>query len=417
MLNPTYSTDFHTSNDARSVQVSCAENISQNEFLLFAFEYPPVSGGISRLCAEIGGNMHRESAHAFVLTQDCTIPAPRPVLSEVRVDSRRPLREWWALRWLQKFKRKVAIGKCTTVCGLWYPEGLIAYLAGIRPLVILAHGSELLPVASLWRRSLWSALQRHVLESATLVIANSEYTRDLVLQSAPNAVVEAIPLAVDAQRFTRGDREAAKEKFGLSGKTVLCTVARIHYYKGHDVVLRAIASLAAEEREQIVYLIAGQGPHEPELQNLADTLGVSHQIRWLGFIAESELPEIYHASDLFVLCTRDVPGERSVEGFGMAFLEAQASGIPVVGTKTGGIPAAVKDGEGGWLIEQDDNEKLTEILRLLLRAPESFRNAGEQARQRVLRTCTWHSYGQRFALALQKAGIPSRETKATCKPA
>jgi phosphatidylinositol alpha-1,6-mannosyltransferase len=373
---------------------------TQDDLLLFAFEYPPVSGGIARLCAEIGSGLARNQVNGRVLTQDCPLPVHRAGLPEVRVNSKRPVREWRAFQWLRKQGRKTAI-----VCGVWYPEGLIAYLAGIRPLVILVHGAELLPTVDRWRRPLWKVLQRRVLESASLVIANSEYTNQLVSTVAPNARVETIPLAVDPQRFAPTDRDAAREKYRVTGKRVLCTVARMYPYKGHDVVLRAIASLAADQRERLVYMIVGKGPHEPELRNLAAELGVESNVRWLGFVAEDYLPEVYSASDLFVLCTRAAPEERSVEGFGLVFLEAQSCGTPVVGTRTGGIPAAIQDGEGGWLIEQDDQEALADIIRALVHSPELFRAAGAQARQRILRKHTWAQYMQRFSSALQRAGI------------
>src|SRR5208282_6203945 len=130
------------------------------------------------------------------------------------------------------------------------------------------------------------------------------------------------------------------------------------------------------------------GPYERELRKQAVELGVDSHVRWLGFVSEEELPQVYWASDLFVLCTRDAPEERAVEGFGLVFLEAQSCGVPVVGTRTGGIPAAVQDGEGGWLIAQDDQEALADVIRTLLHSPELFRAAGTQARQRVLREHT-----------------------------
>jgi phosphatidyl-myo-inositol dimannoside synthase len=377
----------------------------QSELLLFAFEYPPFSGGIARLCGEIGETLERGDAKARVLTQDSAVPFPEPGLPEIRVDSRRPMREWRAFRWLRQQLRKTSTIRQTTICGVWYPEGLIAYLAGVRPFVILAHGAELLPTVDRWRRPLWNALQRLVLEKAALVIANSEYTQQLVSSVAPKANIETIPLAVDPDRFAPGDREAAKAKFGVSGKRVLCTVSRIYHYKAHDTVLRAIANLAPEEREQVVYLVVGKGPYERELRKQAIEFGIESHVRWLGFVSEEELPQVYWASDLFVLCTRDAPEERAVEGFGLVFLEAQSCGIPVVGTRTGGIPAAIQDGEGGWLIDQDDNQRLTDIIRKLVRSPESFRAAGKQARQRVLRESTWELYGQRFSSALQNAGL------------
>jgi phosphatidylinositol alpha-1,6-mannosyltransferase len=378
---------------------------TQADLLLFAFEYPPSSGGIARLCAGICGTLERDHVNARILTQDYGTPIPEAGLSEIRVDSRRPLREWRAFQWLRKELRKASTIPQTTICGVWYPEGLIAYLAGVRPLVILAHGAELLPTVDCWRRPLWNALQRLVLENANLVIANSEYTHHLVSTLAPKAHVETIPLAVDPERFAPGDRAAAKSKFGVVGKRVLCTVSRIHRYKAHDMVLRAIANLASEDREQLVYLVAGTGPYEQELRKHAAELGIDSQVRWLGFVSEKELPQVYWASDLFVLCTRDAPEERAVEGFGMVFLEAQSCGTPVVGTRTGGIPTAIQDGEGGWLIEQDDSQKLSEIICQLVHSPEAFRTAGTQARQRVLRESTWECYGQRFSSALQGVGI------------
>jgi phosphatidylinositol alpha-1,6-mannosyltransferase len=248
-------------------------------------------------------------------------------------------------------------------------------------------------------------LQRRVLESASLVIANSQYTRQLVSRVAPNARVEAIPLAVDAQRFAPRDRQTVKEKYGVLGRQVLCTVSRIYPYKGHDIVLRALARLGPADRERIVYLIVGKGPYEPSLRRLAFELQVESNVRWLGFVSEDHLPEVYSASDLFVLCTRDAPEERSVEGFGLVFLEAQSCGTPVVGTRTGGIPAAIENGHGGWLIAQDDEAALTDIIRQLVHSPESFRSVGMQARERVVREYTWDLYLRTFSALLHSVGV------------
>jgi phosphatidylinositol alpha-1,6-mannosyltransferase len=385
---------------------------NQHELLLFAFEYPPISGGIARLCAGIGETLNRDGVNARVLTQDCAVPVLDPSLPEIRVDSRRPIREWRAFQWLRREIRKPFQSRQITICGVWYPEGLVAHLAGVRPLVILAHGAELLPPVGQWRRPFWNALQRLVLENANLVIANSEYTHRLVSRVAPKAHVKTLPLAVDPVRFAPGNRESAKMKLGVSGKRVLCTVSRIHHYKAHDTVLRAIANLTPDEREELVYMVVGEGPHEQALRQQAVGLGIESHVRWLGFVSDEDLPEVYCASDLFVLCTRDAPKERAVEGFGLVFLEAQSCGIPVVGSRIGGIPEAIKDGGGGWLIEQDDCRKLTEIIRQLIDSPELFCVAGTQARQRVLRENTWDLYIQRFLMLLQATEIVHQQTQA-----
>ena len=85
--------------------------------------------------------------------------------------------------------------------------------------------------------------------------------------------------------------------------------------------------------------------------------------------------------------------------------EAQACGTPVVGTRTGGIPDAVREGEGGWLIEQDDAEGLAGILSRLADSPDEFRSAGRAARARVEREFTWERYMTRFVAELASRGI------------
>jgi phosphatidylinositol alpha-1,6-mannosyltransferase len=290
---------------------------------------------------------------------------------------------------------------------VWYPDGLLAQAAGARPRVILAHGSELMPSTARWRREIWRRMLRRVCESADLVVANSEYTRKLVLDKAPEANALAIPLAVDHERFSPGDGEEAKRRFGVANKVVLSSVSRLHAYKGHDVVLRAIAASSERSRRNLVYLIAGKGPHRGELERQVTQLGLAEHVRFLDFVPEDNLPDLYRASDLFLLCTREAVERQEVEGFGMVFLEAQACGTPVIGTRTGGIPDAVKEGEGGWLIEQDDAAALSGFLDRLVDDPTAFLAAGKRARERVEQECTWGHYVRRFVGALESLETPA----------
>jgi phosphatidylinositol alpha-1,6-mannosyltransferase len=370
--------------------------------ILYASDYPPNDGGIARLCWEIAAGLRRYGTPVEVIAPAPRNGTPKPISSvpEVRVSHDRP---WWELVSYGALCRRRLNGP--VICGLWYPDGVLAQAAGVRPRVILAHGSELMPAEARWRRGLWGRMLRNVCESADLVVANSEYTRKLVIEKAPRAKVVAIPLAVDHEHFSPGDCAEAKWRFGLAGKVVLSSVSRMHAYKGHDVVLRAMAALSKQDRENMVYQIAGKGPHKDELERLAMELGLKAQVRFLGFIPEEKLPDLYRASDLFVLCTREAHDCQEVEGFGLVFLEAQACGTPVVGVRTGGIPDAVKEGEGGWLIKQDDVVALAEILCRLVHEPTAFRAMGSRARERVERECTWKQYVRRFVCAMESEGI------------
>src|ERR1035437_1851528 len=370
--------------------------------LLLSFDYPPNDGGIARLCSEIvtGSTQVGVGVQVIAPAPRKAIPAASSQPNVLRVKHARPWREWESFRALRDRTCRGPV-----VCGAWYPAGLLAQLAGARPRVILAHGLELMATKARGRREIWGRMLRFVCESADLVIANSEYTRKLVLRKAPGAKVVAIPLAVDHERFSPGDSERAKRRFDVANKVVLTSVSRLHAYKGHDVVLKAMACSTEHTRRTLVYLIAGKGPNQGELERQVTDLGLADQVRFLGFVPEDDLPDLYRASDLFLLCTREAAESQEVEGLGLAFLEAQACGIPAIGTRTGGIPEAVKEGDGGWLIEQDDAEALSRFLDQLVDDPTAFRAAGKCARKRVELECTWEQYMRRFVAALESLGM------------
>lgn len=363
---------------------------------LLTFDYPPNDGGIARLCGELASGLRSHDALRSVITQTADERPPNSRLWPLT--PRRPLREVGAFAAVMK-------SATATVAAVWYPEGLIALLARARPLVVLAHGLELQPTRARWRRGLWRRLLRLVLTRADLVVANSRFTGELVRTAAPAARVATIPLGVDTGRFSPEGRAAARELFGVEEKRVISTVSRVVEYKGHDVVLRAMAALEPEIQRELVYLVAGRGPHLHALQALADRLGLHENVHWLGFVEEDALPDLYRASDLFVLCTRATAGTPDVEGFGLVFLEAQACGTPVIGTRSGGIPDAVEHGQGGWLIEQDDSDALRTHLRRLVRAPAGYSQAGRLARARALDGHTWEHYLNRFMKELADVGI------------
>jgi phosphatidylinositol alpha-1,6-mannosyltransferase len=215
-----------------------------------------------------------------------------------------------------------------------------------------------------------------------------------------------VPLGVDEKLFSPGDRDAARRQWGLpEDSTVVLSVSRLSHYKGHDTVIEAVARLSSEQRKSLIYVVAGKGKAEEGLRHLARELGVAANVRWLGFIPDEKLPSLYRAADLFVLCTREEPATRAVEGFGLVFLEAQSSGVPAIGTDCGGIPDAVENGNGGWLVPPDDPEALSSLLGRLAASPGEIRGMAKSARKRVLNGFTWQQYARRLLAALQRRGL------------
>jgi len=372
--------------------------------LLFSFDYPPNDGGISRLCSEIVQGLVSRQHEVTVLTQqfdEVELPDIHKLASTTKVIFKRPQRE---LQALVHFRTTPNLNIC--VSSIWYPEGLLAQVSNFKHRVILAHSAELYPPTQKWRQPLWRYLQRIVLEKADVVIANSHFTANFVKQVAPKACVVPVLLAVDHEQFQPQNRKDSRARWQVDeNQRVICTVSRVHHFKGHETVFEAIANLPKRIREHFVYLVGGKGTALEFLKSRAVQLGIDQQIRWLGFVDDKDLSSLYSASDLFVLATREIPGERLVEGFGLAFLEAQACGVPAVGTNTGGIPDAISHGDGGWLIEQDDAQDLTRIFIELYNKPDDFRLMGNKARERIEREFTLEHYINRFIMALTEGGI------------
>jgi glycosyltransferase involved in cell wall biosynthesis len=108
-------------------------------------------------------------------------------------------------------------------------------------------------------------------------------------------------------------------------------------------------------------LIVGDGPLRPDLQALAERLGVAHAVRFAGY--QDDVVSAYAAMDVFVLPSRD-------EGFGLVFLEAMAMGVPVVGTRVIGSEDAVEEGVTGLLVPYADAGALALAVRSILDSPE-----------------------------------------------
>ncbi|MEA1081434.1 glycosyltransferase family 4 protein [Marinobacter qingdaonensis] len=369
--------------------------------VLLSYDYPPNDGGISRLVAELTKGLLKLGQEVKVVTvEDNGRAGPlRPEVTTAEVASRGWMRHLATLRSIQSVPSEAKL-----IASVWNPEGTLAWIAGRSSnLWIMAHGNEVMPYPSGLRFGLKKWLRGRVLAAAKGVICNSRYTEGLVKVACPSARTVVIPLGVDVSRFSCSTEKAsAREQFGLPerGRIVL-SVSRLNSYKGHDTVLRALASLPAAEREELHYVVAGKGEHLSALKALAKELEISGQVHWLGFVGEADLPLLYRSADLFVLCTREDSRGRGVEGFGLVFLEAQAAGIPVLGTRAGGIPDAIKEGRGGWLVQPDDIEALRNKLSELASGHEKFEMQGIEARRRAESECTWDVYVDKFCEILE----------------
>jgi phosphatidylinositol alpha-1,6-mannosyltransferase len=161
-------------------------------------------------------------------------------------------------------------------------------------------------------------------------------------------------------------------------------------------LLSTIADLPSEYKCKIRLEIGGKGPYKSALEQQTKDLALDKIISFKGYIPEGEINDFYSRNDLFILCTREEKDNCNVEGFGLVFVEAQACGTAVIGTNAGGIPDAIKNGKGGWLIEQDSKTELSSILKKLVDDKGLAQRQCQIARARVLEECSQKNYINRL---------------------
>lgn len=201
--------------------------------------------------------------------------------------------------------------------------------------------------------------------------------------NVPADKIESIPCGVDLRLFRPWPQAEARARLGLTASRIALLVGRIDPIKGVDVFIEAARRLIAERgwnSEDFQVLIVGGGnqsgqddnPVAHHLHRLVQEAGLQEQIRFLPSASQPQMPFYYSAADVTVMSSH-------YESFGMAALESQACGTPVVASRVGGLPYAVQDGYSGLLFEDNDSATLSQKLGYLFDNPEYRRKLGQQA--------------------------------------
>ena len=189
------------------------------------------------------------------------------------------------------------------------------------------------------------AIERFVYRRASTCITLSRAFASLLEREygiSPSRIT-VIPGGIDSAHFApAGDRAAVRRSLGWPDVFTIVTVRRLVPRMGLDIAIRAIPLVTAEMAVELV--IAGSGPEESRLRELADEYGVASQVHFLGRVPENALPSVYAAADLCVVPSREL------EGFGYVALEALAAGTPVIAAETGGLSEIIGPLEPRWLV-------------------------------------------------------------------
>ena len=197
------------------------------------------------------------------------------------------------------------------------------------------------------------------------------------------------------------------ERRSERSEVTLLSVGRLVARKGHSEVLRAIAILSKKFME-LRYVVVGDGPEKAALEKqVGQQLGLDDQVSFVGEVDDASLANWYRRADLFVMPSQHLPSLREVEGFGIVYLEASAFGLPVVATRSGGIPEAVLHDHTGLLVDPSDPEDLTIKLQRLISDPDLRLRLGRDGRKRVLTEMNWDRSVE-MVMQLQRSVLAER---------
>lgn len=373
-------------------------------FLLVGTDFPPSAGGISTYTRELAAALAK-SCEVTVLApgtfdaasfdQSCAYrivrTPPIPILRTVAFFIYIP----WLTRRLHIEAVLHTVWTTALVSHFWRPLVPAPYFVSV-------HGSEILDDTRTWRRRLKFWLRRWrraALCKASGIFPVSRYSAKLVLDiGIQRDRVHVIPNGVDSQRF-----RAAKNRQEKNGPKKIVTVARLDLHKGHDRVLEALAILNKEGLTPC-YTIVGEGDQKGRLREMVRALGLEQQVIFAGFAPESQLPQIYADADIFVMASREIPGRLDlIEGFGTAFLEASASGLPVIAGRSGGVPDAVRDGKSGILVDPDEPKEIAHALKLLLSDRKLAKRMAREGRKWIEMEMTWEKVSERLCDAVRRS--------------
>lgn len=359
---------------------------ASGRILIVGSEFPPGPGGIgvhayqlARHLSRLGWLVHALTPQAYVAAEErdqFNSQQPFPITTLPERDSGVG---WWRGRLsltgqtVKTFRPDLLIASGHRA--LWTAAAL-QQRYGVR-WVAIGHGSEFVGQSAPVRLLTAQAIGR-----AAAVVAVSQYTAGLIKQVATPARMVVVPNGADGERFFPKPLDAGLcEELRLGGKRVLLTVGHVSERKAQDVVIRALPQILTEHPE-VVYVMVGLPSRQPELERLAEGLGVGDHIRFAGSVADDKLVDYYNLADLFVLVSRRT-AVGDVEGYGIVVKEAALCGKPAVVSQGCGLTEAIVEGVTGLSVPAEDPAATAEVISDLLADDHRRQTMGRSAREQA----------------------------------
>lgn len=271
--------------------------------------------------------------------------------------------------WTKRFALKIRrFEPNLIICDSWKSVAAVPTQSG--KLIVLAHGQEYLSPSTKRQTAIRKSLNR-----ADLVVASSAMTAKLVSQISPAVPVEVIYptyMVTKAAQEPRTDRHP-------QAKTVIVSLCRIERRKGLLQSAKALLKLY-KEGFRFSWKIAGSGPDLAELESFVKGSEMASACQFLGRVSDGAKDDLLGDADLFLMPSYQEG--KSLEGFGISYVEAAKYGVPSIAGEVGGAPEAVLNGETGWCVDGSNSNSIAEALRDALSHSDTLGRYGLAALQR-----------------------------------
>lgn len=381
--------------------------------LLVTTEFPPTPGGVATVAYEQAQGLAKLGHEVTVLA---AYPPGGPVPAVAGVQPANytfiPLRtrSGAILRlvplfihlWKHARRLKPHVIWTPTYRGFGLPVMMVASMLRV-PYGVYLHGSE---IRTEVRQKVRRFIMHRVLAGARLLVTNSTNTARIVSDAFQGLPAEPRPITpgVHAEKFEGLEEEARQyRKQVLAHRAfsdeiiIFVALCRMSRQKGIDFVLRALSQLDSAEREKVHFLAVGDGPDLEAFQQLSRNLNVAETVTFAGGLPYAQAQVALVAGDVYMQPSQPV-GD-FLESFGISFLEAQAAGLPCIGTLWGGVPEAVREGETAILVPPANIDSITEAIRFFL--PTENRERFCQTGQEWARQNSWNAHCGKLTDALQ----------------
>jgi glycosyltransferase involved in cell wall biosynthesis len=266
-----------------------------------------------------------------------------------------------------------------------------------KPVICVVHGLDLTYRNKLYQ-NFW--VKKFIPRLDKLVAVGNETVKVAIKKGIPKNKLVFIPNGVDTEKNIVETAKSELEKIigeNVEGKKIILTSGRLARRKG---VAWFIEHVIPKLPENVIYVIAGNGPDKNNIQSVISKNNLSERVKMLGYVPDEIRNKLLNGSDLFIQPNIKIEGD--MEGFGISVIEAAACRLPVVASELEGLKDAIAHEQNGFLIEPHNSDAYASKIKELLDNDQERKAFGERARQFVIKNFSWEIIAEKYLNEIEK---------------